>query len=428
VILAITNREGITIYSDPIVFYAYGLANSPWPKFAHDQHNSGISENPGPMMNTENADSGGAFPRYWRGGIQNDNVNAVCIGYDGMVVYTQGEWLRARTPYGGVLWDIEFESKITAWPAILHDGSIVFGTYQGWVHRINMDGTNIWSTHANQIINDEVKLYSAVNVGHDGTIYIGGYQWHYQPPGDRSGRFFAFNLDGELRWMRIFHSPGMTRPVPVIGIDQNIILNGPECNIYTSEGSLINSFGIETESGRMSYLGPACVTQDGTLTLTSSSLPQFSSSGEFLRNLLDRDLLHDQGVHTATHYVQAPIVDFSGASIVVESTYHSMTLVTISNSGDMSWVLSNSKYSIAVGEWGFFPPAGAVEDSEGRIYAAYQGIRAFSPIEGSSIAPFSRRFSLWTYSRPTPIMSAPAIGEDGWLYVGCGDDILAIGD
>ncbi len=427
VILAITNRMGITSYSDPIVFYAYGLANSPWPKFAHDQHNSGISENPGPMMDMENADSGGAFPRYWRGGIQNDTVTSVCIGYDGMVVYTQGEWLRARTPYGGGLWDVEFESKIKAWPAILHDGSIVFGTDQSWVYRVNPDGTNIWSTNANQIINEEVILDSAVNVGHDGTIYIGGLlRDHY--PWDTKGRLFALTLDGEIRWVKETSTFPDFRLVPVIGIDQNIIINGLGFNIYTPAGLHITSFSTEDSHFSLYQFKPACVTPDGPIIFSHHELPVFSSSGEFLRFLVDSDRLRGEGVKGQPGRYQAPVVDSSGANLVWESYLKGATLVSSFNPMDFSRITSPPAYSNLPQVQFGHSTVGAVADSEGRIYIAYQGIRAFSPIEQYSSAPFSRRYSLWSYSRPAPTMSAPAIGEDGWLYVGCGEDILAIGD
>lgn len=426
VILAVTNQDGITSYSEPLFIFGYGLANSPWPKFAHDEHNTGISENPGPMMDMENADSGGAFPRYWRGGIQNDTVTSVCIGYDGMVVYTQGEWLRARTPYGGVLWDVEFESTIKAWPAILHDGSIVTGTDQGWVHRIDMDGEIIWSTDVGNFIDEDVILDSAVNVGHDGTSYIAGFRRESNPHAHTTGWLFALTLDGEIRWVRDHYYSPVLRTVPVIGIDRNIIINGLVSNIYTPSGTHINSFSILHIDDRPYNLGPACVNQEGNITFSNTRLPVFNSNGEFQRFLIDSDWLN-YSFYGKPGRNQAPLVDSNSTNLVLENYYFSPTLVTRSDLGDFSWITSPNFYSLTPFQNGWLA-GGASEDSLGRIYMGYQGIRAFSPLEGFTSVPYLRRHSLWAYKRPAPLTTAPAIGEDGWLYVGCGDDILAIGD
>ncbi len=423
-ILVVTNTVGNTSYSDPIVFYAYGLANSPWPKFAHDQHNSGISENPGPMMNMENADSGGAFPKYWRGGIQNDTVRAVCIGYDGMVVYTQGKWLRARTPYGGVLWDIEFESIIKAWPAILHDGSIVAGTDLGWVHRVDIDGEIIWSVQVGSYFIEDIVLDTAINAGHDGTIYIGGYRRDLIPPEDTIGRLFAISLDGEIRWVKVISYSMWAKPVPTIGIDQNIIINGLTFNLYSPSGTLITFKHIAD------FFGPASVDYEGNITFCNRNLPMFNSVAEFQRQYLAPDALLSAGIFGFLGGKLAPVIDSNYANIVLSNDPEGSTLVTISDFCELSWItappdydnLSEDPQSLTVA------PGGISQDSQGIIYMAYQGIRAFSPPEGYPEAPYQRRHSLWAYSRPALVMTAPVIGEDGWLYVGCGDDILAIGD
>ena len=73
--------------------------------------------------------------------------------------------------------------------------------------------------------------------------------------------------------------------------------------------------------------------------------------------------------------------------------------------------------------------SGAAEDVNGDIFVSCNGLHSVSQISYSSLYPFNaRRYSMWTYTRDTPSMTAPVIGEDGWMYLGYGNDIMAIGD
>lgn len=92
------------------------------------------------------------------------------------------------------------------------------------------------------------------------------------------------------------------------------------------------------------------------------------------------------------------------------------------------YYLMNQKENGYVGDY-YDYVSGAAEDGNGRLYISCAGLRAMSPISSVSLYPYvANRYSLWTYEKNLPLMTPPVIGEDNWLYVGCGDDILAIGD
>lgn len=427
VILAVTTNDGRSGFSEPIVFYAYGLANTPWPKFAHDERNSGVSENPGPMMYGDELGSNTATARIWRSGNSTDSVTAICIGFYSMVVYTQGRWLRARTASGEFLWENEYESKITSWPAVMHDGSIVFGTDFCWMHRVDPFGINIWSTHAGYVQNEDVVLESAVNIDHDGTIYVGGYLRSDAIPDESRGRLFALTPNGSIKWVNnIPYSPYVS-PVPVIGIDGTIIVNGPVGSRFTPAGEFLNEFVAEGAQNNQLLLGPASVSTTGLITFTNPYLPTFYPEGSFFRQLNFPPSHIEDWPEGRVKFgrMQAPIIDSTSVNLVYNELMNVSYIMSWSNIDEVSLVELKADYY-----WGGFSAfeyAGASLDSEGRIYVSFSGFQVAGQINQSETYPYTQRDFLWFYHKYNENMTAPVIGENGWLYAGSGPDILAIG-
>ncbi len=438
--LIVTDVWGTEAQAGPETIYGWGLANSPWPKFAHDERNSGVSPNVGPMMDLEHADEGGAFPRYWRTGVETDKITGICIGYDGMVVYTQGPWLRARTSDGMWLWDVEFESAIKAWPAIAHDGSIITGTEQGWVHRVSEDGELMWSTNLSDEVGEQVILRSAVNIDHRGTTSISGIVEHYTIP----VWLFSLGPDGVLNWSftftgyRAMPSNGIieTNPryITALTTEGNIVVNGEQAHLLQPDGEEIIAINAPTEKfGNVVYdfLGPPVLDEDNNIVFSSPVAPMHFPGGFFYMTLMDVQYNHQYGTFMWTE--QCAVWSSRGVNQIISTSYYSYGdyfLCTRTDQGDYF----EYKLFEAGGDYdGSFqhPTAifGSIEDSEGTVFTSCFGLRAISPVEYQTYFPYQpRRYSLWTYTRPSSHMTSPVIGEDGWLYVGYGNDILAIGD
>ena len=443
--LTVTDKWGVADDEGPIDLLSYGLANSAWPKYAHDERNSGVSQNTGPMMDLANAEAGGAFPRYWRGGSEGDIIRAICVGYDGVVIYTQGTWLRARTASGDVLWDLQAESVITAWPAIAYDGSIIVGTKAGWVHKVSPDGIPLWSVDLRNSISPYVRLLTAINIDHNANIYLCGmhpYEGNagYSP---YECALVKLSFDGELLWQRqlpkLSSSVYMLGAAPAILPNGNIVVNGIQGAIFTPEGDLVAEIIYPpAESGTKSRapLGPPSVGPDGSIVFSHLRAPLFTDNGAYVLNLLGPEINLWESVSYGAGYVQAPVWSPDGVTLLERKNGND-------NQGARGfYLLTRSSYGgLARTRLITFPTsdnpmpyynncvAGAAEDRLGRIYTSCLGLRAYSPVSAASIYPFvSNRYSMWSYTRPSSSMTPPVIGDDNWLYVGYGNDILAIGD
>ncbi len=420
-------KQGQTICS---IVYAWGLASSPWPKYARDQRNSATTDNIGPMMDLEHADTGGAFPKYWRSGNQSGRVSGISIGYDDRLFYAQGNWLRCCSTEGVPAWEFSTNGDITAWPAVLHDGSVVVGTNTGYLYRVSQNGQMIWYNNlaANMGLN---VLGPAVNVGNDGTIYVtASIEWYnYQ----QNARLMAFGLDGVIKWyfdVPICHGENLTwevtSVVPAILPDGNIVINGQPGYILTPGGdvvAILDHVLMDTHS----YLGPPTINPDGQIAFTNWTVPVFNPDGTFVDNTL---------LNWYSGYRYAPVwSDDSVSSICVNEESNGSGIFQFwLNTGQGGLGFNSTNFQT---KQGIFSPAGEADwlsqgmaqDGLGRLYVSCFGLHAMSPVSTHSLAPFApQRYSMWSYNRPSGYMTAPVIGEDGWLYVGYGNDILAIGD
>jgi len=438
--LMVTDEWGLVDDEGPVDFLCYGLANSAWPKFAHDERNSGLSPNLGPMMDLEHSSEGLGFPRFWRTAPGNGNVNAVCVSYDGVVIYTQGPSLKAYTAEGLDLWTVEFASEITTWPAIAWDGSIVLGTVDGWVHRVSSDGEILWSLDLSGLTGRTVRLETGVNVDGRPRIYLCGDLLDYS--GSVTGAIiFAVSMDGVLQWSRILAEYSEEAPrndcvmSPAILPNGNIVVNTRRGAIYTPEGDLVRELEYTMDWFEPSdpLLGPPSVSPDGLIMFSHARGPVFTQEGSFVFEAFGESANLSFHENYTTGYIQVPVWGVDGMSLAfykVDSTTNwpsGYYVFTRSDYGGMAWVrLTGGSGPTDISSYHI---AGAAEDRLGRLYVSCLGLRAISPISSASVYPIAtRRYSIWAYRPATVHMSAPVIGDDGWLYVGYGSDILAIGD
>ena len=435
--LVVTDPHGLADEAGPSIIYCWGLANSPWPKFAHDQRNSGVSPNVGPMMDLEHADQGGAFPRYWRGGIQNSRVSAVCVGYDGLVIYTQGSWLRARTSDGGTVWDTELDSTITAWPAVMHDGSILLGTKSGWLYRVDQQGEVIWRNSSAADLGMPT-LGPSINIGNDGSSYVAAC--NSDPEAEvYPGLLLAFDRDGECLWSLNVPSCStelfwdVSSLVPAITPSGGIVLNGRPGYLITAGGhtAVDLSFPFDQPSSPC-FLGPPSISDAGLIAFTNQKCPVFHPDGTPHTELFTGHYKPEDSylsIYFYCGYAYAPVWGTFGVSQLAAADHDLQTFFFV-NTRTIGGAEHRLQYGPpAEGSQRHWVMRGASQDGMGRLYVSCLGLHAISPTVYDKEYPYApRRYSLWSYTRPSTHMTAPVIGDDGWLYLGYGNDILAIGD
>ncbi len=139
-------------------------------------------------------------------------------------------------------------SKPAAWvdssPALAHDGTIYFGSWDKSFYALNTDGKKQWQ------FSTAGEIVSSPAIGADGTIYFGSHdrkfyalapdghkKWEFATGGpilsspalnqdqclyftSVDGCLYALNLDGSLRWR--LRTGGITESSPVIGPDGTV--------------------------------------------------------------------------------------------------------------------------------------------------------------------------------------------------------------
>jgi len=424
VILRVKDDWNRTAESAPVTVYIYGLANSPWPKYAHDERNSGVSPNPGPMMDLERASEGGAFPRYWRSGLTDATISGIVVGYDGVMFYTQSNRLHARMSDGGYLWDYIADSKISTWPAVIHDGSIIFATVDGFVYRVSPDRELIWKydSSGNDVFG---PIISATGSG----ILIPSRDVS-ESQASTNGWLNSFNFDGTFAWkfpiqtVYLDYRVLSTQIFPAVLPDGNIVINGSRPYILTPGG------GVNPDYNYYSlvpyYHGAPVVSDEGLIAFANSTIPIYNPDGSPLTEICADD---PKNVNRLVPPVWGNdyLTFGSGAqNYVLENFYTDFRIHTHVLGGETGDLITNTVPNVFEGYERMF---GACQDSNGRIYASNFGLHAAtSPSFEASNPNTPRRYSLWSYKRDTWSMTSPVIGEDGWLYLGYGTDIMAIGD
>ena len=451
VTLVVTDPHDASDDEGPLTLYSWGLANSPWPKFAHDERNSGVAQFEGPMMDLENADDGGAWSRYWRSGIQNALIEGICVGYDGTVIYAQGDYLRARTSDGAYLWDLPVDSVINTWPAILHDGSIIIGTGTGWVYRTGADGSIIWSINIADELNLTVFGRSAITVDNNGIIYT-AYKFEDRQIHDAASDavLLAISQDGDLVWSAEFKHMAQISPcigamnqnrlVPAITPDGNILINGGgnrgTGRLYSSDGNLIVECDYLSYFGGPDWgitIGPPSVGEDSTFVFSHGNLPLFDSDGILIDELTEDNSSNALRPWLSSVGAASPVWGSQGITQLQEldSVPDSLYLATSMFNGLLVnyHVIEGQNILYSYSQYPSRYAAGVTEDSTGIMYVAAGKIFAVSPIQFQTEPPYGPvRYSLWSYGKNNHNLSQPVIGDDRWLYIACGSDILAVGD
>ena len=344
-----------------------GLADSAWPKFMHDNNNTGRSSYIGSQTNTVKwTYATGASISYSSATIGSDGTiyigsvdgnfyainpdgtkkwsyatgvvhSTAAIGSDGTIYIGSDSGLFALNPEGMFKWSYT-TGAVYGSPAIGSDGTIYFGSYDKKIYALNSDGTFKWSYTTGNYV------YSDPAIGTDGTIYVAS----------RDNKIYALNSDGTFKWSYL--TGGTIWGSPSIGMDGTIYCGSNDKKVYA--------------------LNP-----DGTFKWS----------------------------YTAGGYVQGtPAVGTNGT--IYFGTYNDKKVYALNPDGTFKWSHTAGGYVTNYHN-------SAVIGADGTIYIGAYGdnnVYALNP-DGTL---------KWSYAAGGKFINTPAIGPDGTVYIGNYDSKL----
>ena len=371
-----------------------GLANSAWPKFAHDLHNTGRA---GAVVDTAAVvpvtpeGAGELIFKYLTGDAI--GYSSPALDRDGNIyIGSMDNYLYAIKPGGTMKWKYETGDDIRSSPAIGSDGTIYIGSDDDYVYALNTDGTLKWKYKTD----DDVKSTPAI--GRDGTIYIGSDDDYV----------YALNPDSTLKWR--YKTDYNVRSSAAIGIDGTIYVGSMEG--FSSYTYALNPDGIlkwryYTGFAAAIYSSPA-IGNDGTIYIGSEDDYVYA---------LNPDSTLRWRYKTGNDIISSPAIGNDG-TIYIGST--DGYLYALGSDGILKW----KQYTFFVDSartslWVVSSPA---VGSDGTVYIGSYDVYMN---ETEHLLAFGPDGTLkWSYETGGSIWSSPTISNDGTLYVGSYDGYL----
>lgn len=372
------------------------LADSDWPSYHKDAHNTGQSSSKGPQTNNTK----------WSYLNQNLTVHgSPVIGSNG-TIYVGGAngILYAFNPNGKLKWTLTTKSQIMGSPTIGNDGTIYFSNYKN-TYAVRPNGTVLW-----KCVTGDYNSGSSPVIGKNKTVYV-------TVTNNIAGTLYAISNSGVIKWK---YSMGQIYGTsPVIGPDGTIYMVDYKGRMYAinPNGTLKWSFKLSNNPNNpvyninMVYDGLS-IGADGTIYVANSLTNTIS--GNVSRNYFYLFAINDNGSHGSVqwvyttnmkiHYIQEPVygvpaISSDGRIYVVSAS----NLYAIDTNGNFIWCTSYDNRGVS--GTGL---TSAIIDANGTIYVGGRdGIFALN--KNGTI--------LWSYNTGE-IVGSPALSSDGTLYVG----------
>ena len=301
-------------------------------------------------------------------------------------------------------------------PAIDSDGTVYVGSNDSCLYAIHPDGTLKWKSYLDRI------HYSSPVIGDDGVIYIGSFvkglfavnpdgtvnfNFRYPYPlstlmvlatpavdcnngkiyfGALDNYVYSINTDGTFNWR--YETGQYIHSAPAIGTDGTVYIGSTDGFFYAlnPDGSL--KWQYET-GDQIEHSSPA-IDLDGTIYIGSKDgyLYAFNPDGTV------------KWSYQASSITSSPTIAVDGTIYFGAGAY----LYALNSDGSLKWKL----YGIFLGETG-----SPTISSDGTIYAG--SYSSMAPINLSAVSPYGS--ILWEQEVSDRIFCAPAISEDGIVYV-----------
>jgi outer membrane protein assembly factor BamB len=345
------------------------FVEGPWPMYCHDTHHTSQS----PYSTVDNLGV-----EKWRFDTEDECSGSPIIDKNG-VIYVGGWDMFAIYPNGTMKWKFIMDGMSISAPAIDDDGVLYFNALFGeWFYAVYSDnGTKKWERSIGW-------TYASPTVGPDGIIYT---------PATDNWNVIAFYPNGTIKWS--FHANERVYSSPAIGDDGTIYC--------TSYGAYLYALYPENGTVKWQYQTggsvrtSVCIADDGTIYVVS------------VNGVLHA--LYPNGTLKWQASIDGGTSPTIGGDGTIYCGYHQ--LYAINPDGSQKWVFNP-------GEDRFIREGTPCNSLDGTIYFGtyigdyYGGELITVNPDGSEL----RRIMLarmW-------IMSAPAIGSDGTVYVGSYND------
>ena len=163
----------------------------------------------------------------WKVGFDWPIYLSSAIGPDGTVYVFKNTatTLCAVSPDGVQKWEYKTNGRIESSPAVDSEGTVYFGSLDGYLYAINPNGRLKWK---NPLTDSLFANFSSPAIGADGTIYIGACCY-----------FYAVGSDGRLKW-RFDNGRMVQYSSPAVASDGTIYFGADDGYLYAlnSDGSM----------------------------------------------------------------------------------------------------------------------------------------------------------------------------------------------
>jgi outer membrane protein assembly factor BamB len=351
---------------------ADGPMDSPWPMYCRDVRHTGQS--PYSTMNTTGVEKWRTPLSGWvEGSPVIDKKGVIYIGCDGFF---------AVYPNGTIKWASD-TGVISSAPTIDEDGIIYTGSIwmypNNYLYAFYPNGTIKWK-YATSSLGD---IHSSPVIGNDGTIYFG----------DEDAYINALYPNGTLRWR--YQTFGAVLSSPAIGDDETVYCGSHDGNLYAlypNDGTVKWKFG----TGGWVRTAP-CIAEDGTIYCVSldNYLYAVNPNGTMKWRT-------DVGAGTS------PTIGQDGTIYAGWNVLHAVNPVN----GSIKWVFNPGPNRCIEGG----TPA---HSADGTIYCGVIYRIGDSSQGGEIIAINPDGTEKWRETiADFRVQSAPAIAEDGTIYIG----------
>lgn len=364
------------------------LADTPWPKFRHDEQNTGRSPYAGARDNALK----------WSyaigcGGGTLGEAPSPAVGADGTIYMgSDDNRLYALNPDGTLKWFYETGRVIRSSPAVGANGTIYVTSEDGKLYALDENGTLKWTF-------DNIYAYPSPAIGPDGTVYVGSCDPYFVS-------LSALHENGDLKWSfnTVLQRICGIFSCPAIGPDGTIYFT--VVDVFKTEmlwasgyGPVGYLFALDENGARKWVIGAGgtsspAIGADGTI---------YVGSGKTLIALNPDNTI--KWSHVIGRACSSPAIGSDGTIFVGGGS----TLYALNPDNTLKW-------SYATGGIIWSSPAVGV----GTVYVGSR--------DGKLYAFFENGTLLWTYATGGEVYSSPAISAGGTIYVGSNDSKLyAIG-
>lgn len=147
-------------------------------------------------------------------------LSTPAVGTDGTVYFgTFDGYLYALTPEGAERWEFQAGREVKSSPAVADDGTIYFGSRDRHFYAVTPEGKLKWKFTTGAWID------SSAAIATNGTVYFGSW--------DKN--FYALHPDGSLKWK--FAVGSIIDSSPAIGVDGTIYFGAHDKKFYALDDS-----------------------------------------------------------------------------------------------------------------------------------------------------------------------------------------------